>query len=348
MKNKLINKFRIIIIVFFLGTPLLAQQKFAKEINKEFAITDKHTLIIDNSFGDIDIKNWNKNSVSINVIITVEDRSEISANKTLEKINIDFSESRKRIIAKTDIENEIPNKTFHIKYKIFLPVDINIELNNSHGDISIEEIKGSSKIYSNHGNITINNLSNTDEEAIIDINYGIANIINCKKINITSKHAELIINNSKEAHSNNINSKLNFRNIGSLNIVSKYDSIKIGRIDNLIINAKNSFFDVNVLNSIIETSIVDVDLIIDCISESFKSIKITDGRASTISLGMSPQSYYSLNVSTTFSSFKYKENANIKVLKHNHHNVYSGIVGEKRSELSKVEIISEHGNVSIN
>ncbi|MFC2120318.1 hypothetical protein ACFLTI_01875 [Bacteroidota bacterium] len=347
MRNHFIHKSILIILMLFLCTQLFAQNKFTKEITRDIKIVDEFSLTIENSYGNIDIKNWNNNSISIKVIITVDEESEEAAQKILDLINIKISEDNKKAVAKTSINNVIPNKNFHIEYQIYLPVKVNIDINNSHGDVFIEEIKGKSKIFCKHGNISVNKFSNPDERAKIDINYGIAKINDCKQIEIISKHAELIINNAKEAYSNNKNSKLNFKNIGFLDIVSQYDSINIGLIDDLIINAKNSFFKINQLNSGLDIDIHDVGLTIPNISQDFKNIGII-AKISHLSLGISPQAYYSLEVVNKNGSFTYIENSEIKILRKGNNALYSGIIGKKVDKMSRVNITFEYGSIAIN
>jgi hypothetical protein len=94
--------------IFCLVTiPLLfSQKKIAKEIHESYSINNKSKLAITNKYGNIDIRNWDKEQVDVKVQIVVEDLSEKKIEDVyhditrLESIFTDRSQGKKSSLKK--------------------------------------------------------------------------------------------------------------------------------------------------------------------------------------------------------------------------------------------------------
>jgi len=67
-----------------------AKEEYKKNIKESFDISKDAKLVLKNKFGKIHCENWDKNSISIEVEITVDASNQEKANKYFEKINVDI------------------------------------------------------------------------------------------------------------------------------------------------------------------------------------------------------------------------------------------------------------------
>ena len=85
----------------------LSAQEVTKEFHKEFTTSANTTLQISNRYGDVVIRNWDKDQVVIEVKVTVEMPNREKAEKLLSYIDIQFSEGDNLISAKTVIDDKL-------------------------------------------------------------------------------------------------------------------------------------------------------------------------------------------------------------------------------------------------
>ena len=121
-----------------------------KEIRKEFSTTSSSVLIIDNQFGKLTVEPWDQNKVVIEVKMEAKASDQAKADKLLERIKVDISESGSKITAKTRIEDKAmtrdggknESRSFSIDYLVKAPKSITAELSNQFGDVSLGTLTG--------------------------------------------------------------------------------------------------------------------------------------------------------------------------------------------------------------
>jgi len=75
--------------------------KKSKKIAKSFTVNSDATLSIDNKYGDINITTWAKNTIEIDVEITIKGDDVGDVENQLEKIDIEFNDSPNLLEVKT-------------------------------------------------------------------------------------------------------------------------------------------------------------------------------------------------------------------------------------------------------
>jgi len=176
-----------------------------KKVHKEFNVNSNATLEIDNSYGNIDIVTWNENRIVIDVTITTNGNNLEKVEKKLDDIDIEFSETSNRVVAKTHFSK---NKSFwnwgnsnvsmKINYVVKMPMSNNVDLENDYGSINLDKLEG---------------------RAIIDCDYG----------KITTK--ELMADNNVLTFDYTKNSYFDYIKSGSIN--ADYSSYTVGKTNNL-------------------------------------------------------------------------------------------------------------------
>jgi len=176
-----------------------------KKVHKEFNVNSNATLEIDNSYGNIDIVTWNENRIVIDVTITTNGNNLEKVEKKLDDIDIEFSGTSNRVVAKTHFSK---NKSFwnwgnsnvsmKINYVVKMPMSNNVDLENDYGSINLDKLEG---------------------RAIIDCDYG----------KITTK--ELMADNNVLTFDYTKNSYFDYIKSGSIN--ADYSSYTVGKTNNL-------------------------------------------------------------------------------------------------------------------
>jgi len=79
----------IIFATLILSFQLFAvKEEYTKKISKSFDVNKDALLVINNKFGKVHCENWDKNNISIEVIITIEASNEEKANKYFDDVDI--------------------------------------------------------------------------------------------------------------------------------------------------------------------------------------------------------------------------------------------------------------------
>lgn len=306
--------FFLTIVFFSISVALIAKtEEFENKISKNFNVNEKTLLKIDNKFGNVNIKNWQKNEVEINVSIVVDAKSKEKADKVFNKITIDISENKNIISAITNIENQSTFKIFYISssnehdsysinYEINAPVYILLDLNNKFGDVFINELHSKSDINIKYGDLKANNLLFPDVKPYskITLSYGSANIDKLTWCNYVSKYSDSEITESQALFIYSRYSEYVFDKNIAIICDSKFDDYKIDTCENFVLTG--AYNDVKI-KKIIKQFVIDSkygDYKISNISENFKKIKLITA-FTDLSLGLSKKSNFKINLVGIYS-----------------------------------------------
>jgi len=227
-----------------------AHDEFTRTIKKDFPVNADAQLIINNKFGVIHCTNWENNTISFDIKITVTAHDQSDANKLMDKINISFSNTASLVEAKTIIDNiKFSGKGhFSIDYSVNMPIGISLDLTNKFGDIFINEVQGKTRIDLGYGNMEINKLGNSDN--LLDISFSTANVKWMKGAVVSLKYANLKIDYA-----------------GSLRLDSKFSNLEAEKIIVLNVNFEGGNLDMET-SSVIDSKIKFSDLEIGRIEKS--------------------------------------------------------------------------------
>jgi hypothetical protein len=230
------NNLRSNIAIFFLvvvalttSTGIVNAQKAEKQISKEYKISEGYLLGISNKYGEINLVNWDRNHLSVEVIITTEATSQSKAEELLNAIAIDVAEKTSEVHFTTKIDSKkmSGNNKMSVVYKVKVPSYINVDLAQSYGNVFIQDISGMAEIVLKYGNLTANSLaaSGKDTWNTMDLAYGKAAIDHVNAMNINIQYSELSIDDSEVLSIESTYSKFSLGKIVNLDFQSKYDKL---------------------------------------------------------------------------------------------------------------------------
>lgn len=338
-----------LLFVLLLGIKgVKAMDEYTRVIRREFAVNTDAQLTINNKFGKVHCANWDKQAVAFEITITVTASSQENANRMLDRITVDFTDSPSAVTAITNMkEMKSPgNKYFAIDYMVNMPASLNLDVTNKFGDIFINELLGKGKIYLGYGSLDVNKLGNSDN--LLDIRFSKANVNWIKGAVVILKYSDLELDYAGSMRLDSKFSNLDADKIIAFNVV--FEGGKLDMENSAIFDSRSKFSDLEIqrIDKSVNLDIQYGSCDIHEIPADFTSINITN-KYGDVSVGISETASYSLDADLKFcdldypgdkAKFTYRSNTPTE-------KSYRGIIGGGENPAGKVIIKSEFGNVSL-
>lgn len=163
------------------------KQEFSKKINREFGISATGTTAIYNKYGKVNINTWSNNSVKIDIIIIVNTNDQRAADRTFERIKINFLSTADYVKAETVIESETKTATwlgstsqdFKINYEVWMPIGNQLDLKNKYGNAFVANLNGKLSAEIKYGDLRTEAINN---DADLSIGYGKASMVKVRNL----------------------------------------------------------------------------------------------------------------------------------------------------------------------
>lgn len=347
------SKISAILLMLIIGfsTNVFAIDEYEKEITESFLVKQGTEFNINNKYGDIDIHNWQKDSIFIKVKITIETTSEEKAKLLFTNIDININKSGNTINAETQISQKFKTgKKFSIDYEIFMPDYIKLDVTNKFGNIFIQSVKEQANINLSYGSLKAEQLLYPEEKPVstINLSYAKATIDECNKTKLTLKYSKMNIGTSKTLIVVSRYSKLHLDNNESVIADSKYDAFNIVNTNSFRVSmGQYSDFRIENVHRILELNLRYGNCKIDNVSKNFESIKV-DNQYVASRIAIEEGASYTLEAETKYCGINYPDNAQvIQKIVDNSQTFLKVIVGNSTNTKSFVKINSQYGNVSL-
>lgn len=249
------TQYKAILLVVILLTGFTASSQVYrknKAIIKAFKVEKTTELTIKNKYGNIQFIGWNKDSVKFEVAIEVKNKKEAKATATLEDLYVDFVASKHFLEARTSsISSEsfwsgIKDKTssvfssenkIEINYKVYLPSDMSIQVENKYGDILIDDQVGAVSITLSNGDLRAHALMGG---ANVNLQFAFASIkkMNDGKLNL-GYQSEVRLGSANDLQIESKSSRVKIEKVNKLNVKSHRDKYHLNEVGGFI--ADNSY-----------------------------------------------------------------------------------------------------------
>ncbi|WP_432405942.1 DUF4097 family beta strand repeat-containing protein [Wukongibacter sp. M2B1] len=345
-------------------------------------VNDKNKLKVINSFGYVNVKKGEDKDIKVSMSTTIRHNSDNEeakkiADKIIEIID-DTGDSIKLINQreKYTINNEIGD--IEVNLDIMIPDGIEVDITNKHGYTSLINCKGTSTIYSEHGNIFVENLIgdlnikdahsdveviDIDGKAIVKNKHGKVFAKNIgKDLNIVNEHGDVSVNSvGGNVDIDNSHQSIEVEKIGgNLIIESEFCKIDINEIDGDIkvngkhgnIGARDIDGNVRISNEHGRIKLSSANKIIELQNKNdeivFESNKVISGRLKVenehggIDIKLPKNQEGRFYVYTNYG--KISNNFDLKINTNNSEESINEIIGEKNTE---VNIKAQYGDIRI-
>lgn len=348
----------ILVQILVITTALAASEEFSKNLHKEYDADENTLLFIQNKFGDVDINNWDKDQVTIDVTITIDHPNEEKAKELIDYIDVAFSQTGNTIKAITEIDDKFSKwnsfslgnnrKEFSIDYKVNIPKNIQLELENKYGSVFINEITGHSKIFVKYGNLKANKIIWDNKKPLSEVYLAYSNgkIDECKWLNLTLKYSKLEIEKCKALIAVTKYSKLYIDKGSSIVCESKYDVYKIGSLTNFVTTSAYTDFEIDEIYKKLEFDNRYGSINIDYVPKDFESIEI-ENEYGNIDIGIDMNASYNIKGYAKYADIDYPNEGRVSRIKESTSLSVDGLVGSDSSTKSTVKIETKYGSVDL-
>jgi len=347
----------IFIVAFDLTTAYTIQDEFTKKYHEEFDTNKSTELIIQNKYGEVDIKDWDKNLVEIDVVITVEHPDKERAERILSMFSVEFSQEGNTIKAITKIDEKFhrmnrswgsKGKRFSIDYTVSMPKDLKLDLSNKYGNTFINELTGEVSIEIKYGNLKANKIlrNNTRPLSKLTLGYGKAIIEEVNWLKTDIKYSKMEIEKSKALVIVSKYSKIYVSEGSSIVAESKYDGYDIGHVTNFVSESGYTSYKFDQIDKKLDLTSKYGGCKVGYIPKDFESIKITNEYGG-ITLGIDKNASYYLKAEAKYGKIHHPEGKMFSRIIENNFSSVDGIIGSEESPKAKVNIWSKYGSVKL-
>ena len=235
MKNQQFKqRMRLLFILLLAGTLLpLSAQKADKKITEAYKVSNGFTLGVENTYGEINITNWDRNEVSVEVTVDVEARSQSKAEAMLDDIEISISESSNAVYFETEMDLKIigGQKKINVRYDVKDPDYINVALEQKYGEVYVQELTGVADIEIAYGGLVAGRLSpETGSWNSLEMAYGNADIEQVTALSAEVRYSEITIKRAGNLEIESAYSEFYLGEVNAIELESKYDKVMLKKL----------------------------------------------------------------------------------------------------------------------
>lgn len=343
----MIWKFKPYMMLIGICIMLSAIQANAEEKTKEFyqswSVNAVQSLEIENKFGEVKIVNERTDSVSIEVVVTVEARDEKKADDLLDLIEVEFRKSGSIAKAVTEIKSNFKSqREFSIDYLVNIPSDKNLKITNKYGDTFVNELKGEGDFRISYGSLNANKLMG--DQTRIDLAYGKSNVEQASDLEINVKYSGMVFGEVGNVKIESKYSGLEIEEGKDILIESKYDKFTFAEVEAITATTKYSHIRIEELARKLEVEAGYGSIKVAHINDRFESISITNSYGK-ISLGVEAGSY-AIDAACQYCGIDYPEDEFVgDRIKENNSRKIKGMIGSGGN--GKIYIRSRYGDISL-
>ncbi len=337
------------VIFSVLASQVLAAQETSKNIHKNYKVSATTKISINNKFGMVHINTWNKNEVDLVVKITANARNEEKTNEVLNAINIGITDSNPTdfLAYETKVDNVKGNVSFSIDYTVSMPTTCPLELENSFGDVYLQNLSGNLNLTVKYGQLVSENLTG-EVELHLAFGKGESEIGFLANGDLDIRYSKLNIQGAGKIKLDSQFSNVELGKTGALQLEGKYGDFKIAEIDRFDGNLEFSGLKVGKLNNaLILDSKHGNGLDIDEIGQQFSMIDLTND-FSSVTLNLPKNVNTTLELGLKFGELRTSGgNFNFTtVKKDNTSSEYKGYIGSSNAS-AKIIVDAKYGNVAL-
>lgn len=260
MKQLIVN---LVFTVAMLCSIQMHAQSFekTKSYSETFSLNEQMEVSLQNKYGDIQIINWEKDSVKIEVNVRVSSNKESKVDKIFSSIRMDYTNNYYFVIAKTeflgqngfwtdvsDISKSIFNSstTTQVDYIVHIPSKAKLIIKNKYGNIYLGDYEGELNVDLANGDLKAHNLTG---KSALKISFGDLFVERLDWAHLQFSYVDAHLENCGYLETMTTTSKLYITEVDEINIGSGHDKYYIGSVNKLYGKSKFSYLKITSLFS---------------------------------------------------------------------------------------------------
>ncbi len=338
--------------------------KLTKTITRGYLVKPGSVLEINNKYGDVIIKGWDRDSVSMVVTITALGKDQEAARRLLDRTEIHFTKVANGVEVITELSksdgwmrdfwNElsgysqtiISKDQLTIDFEVFMPSKMDLDLTNKYGDVFLSERAGRTRVDLSNGNLKaeeINGLTN------LTLKFGNADIRSLKAAGVLLKSAELNLEQVQEIKLESNSSTINLGKATKVRITSRTDKINIEQLDELSGRSSFTKFKIENLNNGLDLDTNYGSIVLENVHNQFTEITIR-GNSTDVNLTFDHMAYFNTKLVAKEGKFRLPGDHGLRQVYTDGTEKFiksTGTLGKVKSNPGDVDIDSQGGKVEL-
>ncbi len=285
-------KLTLILLVFTSLFVSATEAEYTRGIRKAWAKNGITALKIVNKFGEVKIDDQGGDSITVKVLITIDNPSSSKAKDLMDKIKIDFQRNGGQVSAETEIDENFRSKqSFSIDYLINIPKDRELNVTNKYGNVIVNELNAKGYFDVSYGSLTAGKIKAPAGNPVkMIVNYGKANLETINDGELEFKYSKLYADEITNLVLDTKYSTVNLHKTNNLVLESKYDGINIDEVDKFKSVSKYTNYKIGLLTESFDLNTGYGSVRIGKVEARFSQIKITNSYGG-LSIGLNGLNY---------------------------------------------------------
>lgn len=236
----------ILLLVLCFLSPLAKADNYKeiRNVSKSIKTEENSRINVTNKYGSISINTWEKDSVRIEIELTISGSNKTKVEKLANNIDFKFSGNESDYYVETEFGNDfntfwndlksqsqlvIPGgKNVEINYTIYAPENIGLSLTNKYGEIYLDDFGGNLKINLSNGVLNTGVLRARND---IQLNFCDAIIDGSSDGEINISYTDLTLKSCQNLKLISRSSTIHIEEAASLSLDTRRDKVFISNVD---------------------------------------------------------------------------------------------------------------------
>lgn len=292
-----------------MNIPLIFRQDFEKTYAESFNVDGDGSVRLENRYGEIRVETWDRDEVKIDVRIKVSASDQEDADKTFDRIRIDFTSSGNSASATTSIGDRKSkggliekifsgdwgwgngnSNDYKIYYEVKMPASADLTTAAKYCDVELPDLSGNTDLSVGYGDLYAGDL--TGERHSLSVSYGSARVGSLVgRAEIRMRYSEGTLSEGGDIRYDGRYSEFRMGDVGDLNLNigyedieiesareirmdGNYNDVEVDRVETLIIDGNYNDWEVNLVEKELEVDASYGDLAIDRLAAGFSRVYI--------------------------------------------------------------------------
>lgn len=350
MKKLVIATLLTTVCLIWTGAIMTAQAADVEKVlyEKSFDVNKNPDLNIDHSFGNLKLKNWDKNEISVKITARAETSNQEKADKIFEYVVWDVNGSKSEVNAscKLSKKNNGHKDGLHFEMEIYAPETIVLNLKHQFGNAYMENVDGNATITSEYGSINIGTVSGTESK--LKVSFGSGKIDEFGGGSIIVNYSKLDLGKAGATTLKLDYSDVTADAIKKTNLSLEGGSLVLGSTESIYGKSKFSNLEIEELSQSLNVETGYGNLDVRNIDKGFSDLTVKNSYGSA-KLHIDEEATYSLEAETVHCSLDYPEYlANFTQREKSiSTSYYKGVIGKGSTPSAKVYIESKYGGTRL-
>jgi hypothetical protein len=325
----------------------LSAQDARKEYTENYAVNRGVTLDAETRYSDMEIVTWDRNEVDILAVVEVDASSKSRAEAALEKVEISISKSGNTISLETELDNGWSrNVKTEIHITVKAPAYLNLTVENSYGDLFIQEISGLALLDLQYSNLKADALSRGSEKPYnqVELAYSNATIEKAGWVELELAYSDVEINSSDMLFVESKYSKVMGERAGGIVTEGAYDKYFIDELDSFVAELKYSGLKFERLNKTLSVHASYTNTKILELARDFDEVEASLAYGN-LNMTMESGASYKIESESRYGNIKVAGGDNLSRSKETTTTKVWGTVGSNPKGTMK--LVTKYGNIEI-